>query len=81
MANIVLRRGTSAALENTPKTDGLLAFTVDDGKIHLDYTDENNEIQRRTFYSGVLTFGSKYSYDGTKDVNVDIYYGEVKDTE
>lgn len=76
MSKIVLKRGTKKDLEKEELTDGLLSFTVDDGRIHMDYTDENNELKRRTFYSGKLTFGS-HIYDGTQDVNVDIYNGNV----
>lgn len=76
MAKIVLKRGTSENLEKEPLTDGLLSFTVDDGKIHLDYVDENQELKRKTFYSGKLTFGS-HVYDGSTDVNVTVYEGEI----
>ena len=51
-------------LEKEELQDGLLSFTTDDGKIHLDYVDENNELQRKTFYSGKLTFGA-HVYDGS----------------
>lgn len=76
MSNIVLKRGTKTQLEKEKLQDGLLSFTTDDGRIHLDYVDENNELKRKTFYSGKLTFGS-HIYDGTEDVNVDIYEGII----
>lgn len=76
MAKVTFKRGTSAQLQNQNLKDGLLSFTTDDGRIHLDYKDENDEVKRMTFYSGKLTFGS-HVYDGTQDVNVDIYDGSV----
>lgn len=76
MAQITFKRGTKNDLKSEPLKDGLLSFTVDDGKIHLDYYDENNELKRTTFYSGKLTFGT-YVYDGTTDVNVEVYTGET----
>lgn len=77
MSQIVLKRGTSKQLEKETLKDGLLSFTTDDGRIHLDYVDENNELKRKTFYSGKLTFGS-HVYDGTSDVDVAIYEGEIQ---
>lgn len=44
MAQITFKRGTKETLEQEELKDGLLSFTVDDGKIHLDYLDENAEI-------------------------------------
>lgn len=75
MAKVHYKRGTSAELEQEPLKDGLLSFTVDDGRIHLDYLNADNQLERRTFYNGILTFGD-YTYDGTKDVNVKVYNGE-----
>ena len=75
MAKVHYKRGTSVELEREPLKDGLLSFTTDDGRIHLDYLDADNQLKRRTFYNGVLTFGD-YAYDGTKDVNVKVYNGE-----
>lgn len=77
MANIVLKRGTKEKLKNEPLKDGLLSFTIDDGRIHLDYKDENDQLVRKTFYSGKLTFG-KYIYDGTEDVEVTVYEGDYE---
>lgn len=77
MPRVVIKRGTSADLKKEPLQDGLLSFTTDDGRIHLDYVDENYQLRRKTMYSGKLTFGD-YIYDGTKDVNINIYKGEVK---
>ena len=77
MPRVVIKRGTSADLKKEPLQDGLLSFTTDDGRIHLDYVDENYQLKRKTLYSGKLIFGN-YTYDGTKDVNVDIYKGEIK---
>ena len=76
MANVVFKRGTKKDLAETPMQDGTISFTLDDGKIHVDYTDENNELKRKTLYSGKLTFGS-HVYDGSEDVNVDIYDGTI----
>lgn len=76
MSQVILKRGTSAKLKEEKLQDGLLSFTTDDGRIHLDYIDENNELKRKTLYGGKLTFG-KYVFDGTTDVNVDIYEGEI----
>lgn len=76
MANIILKRGTKSQLAAEPKQDGLLSFTTDDGKIHLDYVDANGILQRKTFYEGKLTIGS-HVYDGSEDVTVNIYQGEV----
>lgn len=77
MPRVVIKRGTSADLKKESLQDGLLSFTTDDGRIHLDYIDENYQLKRKTMYSGKLTFGD-YIYDGTKDVNINIYKGEVK---
>lgn len=74
MSKVVLKRGTVKDLEKQELKDGLLSFTTDDGRIHLDYINDDNELVRKTFYSGKLTFGS-HIYDGTKDVNVKIYEG------
>lgn len=76
MAQIIFKRGTKKTLEQEELKDGLLSFTVDDGKIHLDYLNENNELKRKTFYSGKLTFGN-YTYDGSEDVTVEVYKGEI----
>ena len=77
MPQVTFKRGTTEELKQTELQDGLLSFTTDDGKIHLDFLNNDNELERKTFYSGKLTIG-KYIYDGTKDVNVDIYTGEVR---
>ena len=77
MAEISFKRGTKASLEQEQLKDGLLSFTTDDGKIHLDFIDENNELKRVTFYSGKLFLGDLV-FDGTKDVTVEIYKGEAK---
>lgn len=76
MARIVLKRGTSNELKEEPLKDGLLSFTTDDGRIHLDYVDDNNQLKRKTFYNGKLTFGS-HVYDGTEDVDVNVYDGTI----
>lgn len=78
MSKVVLKRGTKKDLEKTELQDGLLSFTTDDGKIHLDYIDENNELKRKTFYSGKLTFG-EHVFDGSQDVDVKIYDGQIKE--
>lgn len=75
---MTFKRGTQKDLENQPLTNGLLSFTTDDGKIHLDYVDDDNQLKRKTFYNGKLTFG-KYTFDGTSDVNVNIYEGDLED--
>lgn len=74
MAKLTVKRGTSEDLKKQALQDGLLSFTYDDGRIHLDYLD-NNVLKRKTFYSGILTFGP-HTFDGTKDVTVKIYNGE-----
>ena len=78
MAEISFKRGTKASLEQEQLKDGLLSFTTDDGKIHLDFVDENNELKRMTFYSGKLFFGDQV-FDGSEDVTVEIYKGEAKE--
>ena len=75
MAQMKLKRGMSTNLIKELKVDGQVLVTLDDGKIHVDYEDENNELQRKTLYGGVLTIGD-YSYDGTEDVTIPIYDGE-----
>lgn len=78
MAQITLRRGTAKELSQKELEDGCLSFTIDDGRIHLDYLDEaDNEVKRKTFYSGKLTIGS-HVYDGTEDVFINEYEGEIK---
>ena len=76
MAQISIKRGPKASLEQEQLKDGLLSFTIDDGKIHLDFIDENNELKRMTFYSGKLILGDQI-YDGSEDVIVEIYKGET----
>lgn len=76
MAQISFKRGTKNSLEQEQLKDGLLSFTTDDGKIHLDFVDENNELKRMTFYSGKLILGDQI-YDGSEDVIVEIYKGET----
>ena len=76
MAEITFKRGTKDSLEQEQLKDGLLSFTIDDGKIHLDFVDENNELKRMTFYSGKLILGDQI-YDGSEDVIVEIYKGET----
>lgn len=78
MAQITFKRGTKEDLNKQKLIDGLLSFTTDDGRIHFDYVDENNELKRKTFYSGILTFGP-YTYDGTEDVSVAIYEGSLEE--
>ena len=76
MAQVLIKRGTKEELKAEPLTDGLLSFTTDDGRIHLDYINKDNQLKRITFYSGKLTFGD-YVYDGTSDVDVEVYKGEI----
>ena len=76
MAEISFKRGTKASLEQEQLKDGLLSFTTDDGKIHMDFINENNELERKTFYSGKLFFGDQV-FDGSKDVTVEVYKGET----
>ena len=78
MAEISFKRGTKASLEQEQLKDGLLSFTTDDGKIHLDFIDENNELKRINFYSGKLFFGDQV-FDGSEDVTVEVYKGEAKE--
>ena len=80
MANVILKRGTKAELEKGPLSDGLLSFTTDDGKIHLDFINSKNELERKTFYGGKLTFGV-HVYDGSEDITVKIYDGKVEGAE
>lgn len=80
MAKIVLKRGTKTELAQEPLSDGLLSFTTDDGKIHLDFINSENVLERKTFYGGKLTFGA-HVYDGSEDVKVEVYDGQVEDTE
>ena len=56
-----------------------MSFTTDDGKIHLDFINSKNELERKTFYGGKLTFGI-HVYDGSEDVTVEVYDGQVEDT-
>lgn len=77
MSGVVFKRGTQKELEQEELQDGLLSFTTDDGRIHLDYIDDNNELKRKTFYSGKLTIGDLV-YDGTSDVEVSVYNGNVQ---
>ena len=74
MAEISFKRGTKASLEQEQLKDGLLSFTTDDGKIHLDFIDEDNKLKRVTFYSGKLFLGDQV-FDGSEDVIVEIYKG------
>lgn len=76
MSQVIFKRGTKESLSKEKLQDGLLSFTTDDGKIHLDYVDENNELKRKTFYSGKLKFGS-HIFDGSEDVTVEVYEGKV----
>ena len=78
MAEISFKRGTKASLEQEQLKDGLLSFTTDDGKIHLDFIDEDNKLKRVTFYSGKLFFGDQV-FDGSKDVTVEVYKGEANE--
>ena len=78
MAQISFKRGTKASLKQEQLKDGLLSFTTDDGKIHLDFIDENNELKRITFYSGKLFFGDQV-FDGSEDVTVEVYKGETNE--
>lgn len=78
MAEISFKRGTKASLEQERLKDGLLSFTTDDGKIHLDFVDENNELKRMTFYSGKLILGDQV-YDGSEDVTVEVYKGKINE--
>ena len=76
MAEISFKRGTKASLEREQLKDGLLSFTTDDGKIHLDFIDADNKLKRVTFYPGKLFLGDLV-FDGTKDVTVEVYKGEA----
>lgn len=78
MAQIILKRGLSKDLSLEPLKDGLLSFTTDDGKIHLDYIDGQGELKRKTFYGGKLTIGQKI-YDGSEDVEITVYEGLIAD--
>lgn len=76
MADVVYKRGTKQKLDQLPLEDGSLIVTTDDGKLHVDYKDEEGHLTRKTLYSGKLTFG-EYTYDGTEDVNVEVYEGQI----
>ena len=76
MPQVTFKRGTTEELKQTELQDGLLSFTTDDGKIHLDFLNNNNELERKTFYSGKLFFGDQV-FDGSKDVTVEVYKGET----
>lgn len=76
MASISFKRGMSTNLDKEPLSDGQLYFTVDEGKIYLDYQDEG-DLKRKAFYSGVLTIGD-YSFDGTENVDIPVYDGETE---
>ena len=78
MAEISFKRGTKASLEQEQLKDGLLSFTTDDGKIHLDFIDEDNKLKRVSFYSGKLFFGDQV-FDGSEDVTVEVYKGEANE--
>lgn len=78
MAKIKLKHGKTTDLAVEPLQDGLLSFTTDDGRIHMDYTDVDGELKRQTLYSGKLTIGP-HVYDGTNDVNVNVYDGSIKE--
>lgn len=78
MADIVLKRGTKSQLTAQPLQDGLLSFTTDDGRAHIDYLDTDGTVKRKTLYSGKLTIGP-HIYDGTNDVNVNVYDGTVQE--
>ena len=78
MAEISFKRGTKASLEQEQLKDGLLSFTTDDGKMHLAFSEENNELKRVTFYSGKLFFGDQV-FDGSEDVTVEVYKGEANE--
>lgn len=78
MSQVIFKRGTSQELKNQALQDGLLSFTTDDGRIHLDYIDESGVLVRKTFYSGKLKFGD-YTYDGTSDVDVAVYDGNLQE--
>lgn len=77
MAQVIFKRGTKKQLEQESLQDGLLSVTIDDGRIHIDYMDENQELKRKTLYSGKLTIGDKV-YDGTTDVSINVYEGIVE---
>lgn len=72
---VSFKRGKSADLDKTTLVDGQISVTTDDGRIHVDY-NENGELKRKTLYSGQLKIGP-HIYDGTQDVEVGIYSGEV----
>lgn len=72
---VSFKRGKSADLDKTALVDGQISVTTDDGRMHIDYT-ENGELKRKTLYSGKLTIGP-HIYDGTQDVEVGVYDGEV----
>ena len=78
MAEISFKRGTKASLEQEQLKDGLLSFTTDDGKIHLDFIDEDNKLKSVTFYCGKLFFGDQV-FDGSEDVTVEVYKGETNE--
>ena len=78
MPQVTFKRGTTEGLNKTELQDGLLSFTTDDGKIHLDFIDEDNKLKRVTFYSGKLFFGDQV-FDGSEDVTVEVYKGETNE--
>ena len=78
MAKVTFKRGVTKDLKKEPLTDGLISVTTDDGRIHIDFINQNNELERKTLYSGKLTIGS-HVYDGTSDVEVAQYTGQILD--
>ena len=72
MAKIKMKKGREANLP-TSKTEGVMYFTTDTGKIFVDIS----ATERKQMYSGKLTIGNKV-FDGTSDVTVPIYNGTVE---
>lgn len=75
MSQVSFKRGKATKLNNLEMSDGQFIVTVDEGRIYLDYTNEDGELVRKALYSGVLHIG-EYDYDGTQDVTVPSYDGE-----
>ena len=76
MAQVSFSRGKLEGLDNLDKKDGQISITMDEGRIYLDYINENGELVRKALYSGVLHIG-EYAFDGTQDVTIPSYDGDV----
>ena len=67
MALLKIFRGSRTRLDSQQKIDGHVYFCLDDGSFHIDYTDDNGNLQRKQINANDAETLSGLSLDEIKE--------------